>query len=75
MNLSEMKKLLTYKVLPAQNYYEVNELIDSHIRDVQDSIRNTTENSFRSSLKLGKPVTVYVLLINVAYKEFSLSYL
>ena len=40
MNLSEIKKLLTYKDTPAQNCSEVNELIDSHIRDVQDSIKN-----------------------------------
>ncbi|EXH10781.1 merR, DNA binding family protein [Acinetobacter sp. 1245593] len=39
MNLSEIKKLLSYKDIPNQNCSEVNELIDSHIKEVQNNIR------------------------------------
>ncbi len=40
MNLNEIKRLLSYKDLPTQNCSEVNELIDAHIVDVQESIKN-----------------------------------
>ncbi|MCH4247038.1 MAG: Cd(II)/Pb(II)-responsive transcriptional regulator [Acinetobacter populi] len=40
MNLSEIKRLLSYKDMPTQNCSEVNKLIDSHIRNVQDNIRS-----------------------------------
>ncbi|HCA5285775.1 Cd(II)/Pb(II)-responsive transcriptional regulator [Acinetobacter baumannii] len=39
MNLNEIKKLLSYKDIPNQNCSEVNELIDSHIKEVQNNIR------------------------------------
>ncbi len=40
MNLIEIKKLLNYKDLPNLNCSVVNELIDSHINDVEENIRN-----------------------------------
>jgi len=40
MNLIEIKKLLNYKDLPNLNCSDVNELIDSHINDVEENIRN-----------------------------------
>lgn len=40
MNLIENKKLLNYKDLPNLNCSDVNELIDSHINDVEENIRN-----------------------------------
>ncbi|MCA4229604.1 Cd(II)/Pb(II)-responsive transcriptional regulator [Acinetobacter baumannii] len=40
MNLIEIKKLLNYKDLPNLNCSDVNELIDSHIYDVEENIRN-----------------------------------
>ncbi len=40
MNLNEIRKLLSYKDIPNQNCSEINELIDIHIKDVQESIKN-----------------------------------
>lgn len=40
MNLNEIRLLLDYRDVPNQNCSEVNALIDLHIRDVEESIRN-----------------------------------
>jgi len=53
MNLNEIKKLLLYSDVPKNNCSEVNELIDSHIKDVMENIKNQ-QNLIRQLLEIRK---------------------